>query len=105
MCLSNLLKTIQINWNVMLESLEKVPVICTLGFPKGLANTMDRHKTRALLLIVGLDPFCTGYDPDGIIIEPGKPDILGINKHCSFIDKLQSKWSQPTTNTQAEIHV
>jgi putative transposase len=41
--------------------------------------------------------FCTGYDPDGIIVEVGKSDISRIDKLCYHYDKLQSKWSQPTT--------
>jgi hypothetical protein len=41
--------------------------------------------------------FCTGYDPDGIIVEAGKSDISRIYRLCNSYDKLQSKWSQPTT--------
>jgi putative transposase len=41
--------------------------------------------------------FCIGYDPDGIIVELGKSDISRIYRLCHAYDKLQSKWSQPTT--------
>jgi hypothetical protein len=41
--------------------------------------------------------FCTGYDPDGIIVEVGKSDTSKIYRLCNSYDKLQSKWSQPTT--------
>jgi hypothetical protein len=41
--------------------------------------------------------FCTRYNPDGIIVEVGKSDISWIDKLCYHYDKLQSKWSQPTT--------
>jgi putative transposase len=41
--------------------------------------------------------FCTGYDPDGIIVEVGKSDISRIYRLSNFYDKLQSKWSQHTT--------
>jgi hypothetical protein len=40
---------------------------------------------------------CTGYDPDGMIVEVGKSDISRIYRLCNSYDKLQSKWSQPTT--------
>jgi putative transposase len=39
--------------------------------------------------------FCTGYDPDGIIVEVEKSDISRIYRLCNTYDKLQSKWSQP----------
>jgi hypothetical protein len=41
--------------------------------------------------------FCTGYDSDGIIVEVGKSDISRIYRLFNSYDKLQSKWSQPTT--------
>jgi hypothetical protein len=41
--------------------------------------------------------FCTGYDPDGIIVVVGKSDISRIYRLCNSYDKLQSKWSQLTT--------
>jgi hypothetical protein len=34
--------------------------------------------------------FCTGYDPDGMIVEVWKSDILRIDKLCYHYDKLQS---------------
>jgi putative transposase len=42
-------------------------------------------------------PFCTGYDPDEIIVEVGKSYISRIYRLCNSYDKLQSKWSQPAT--------
>jgi putative transposase len=41
--------------------------------------------------------FCTGYDPDGMIVEVGKSDISRIYRLCYAYDKLQSKWFQPAT--------
>jgi hypothetical protein len=35
--------------------------------------------------------FCTGYDPDGIIVEVGKSDISRIYRLCNSYDKLQNK--------------
>jgi putative transposase len=46
----------------------------------------------------GMRTFCTGYDPDGIIVEVGKSDISRIDKLCYHYDKLQSTWSQPEIN-------
>lgn len=40
-------------------------------------------------------PFCTGYDPDDIIIKLGKYDISGIHSLCYSYDKLQHKRIQP----------
>jgi putative transposase len=46
----------------------------------------------------GMRTFCTGYDPDGIIVEVGKSDISRIDKLCYHYDKLQSKWFQSEIN-------
>lgn len=50
--------------------------------------------------VIALDPgvrsFMTGYDPDGAILEWGKGDIGKIQRLCTHLDKLQSKWAQPT---------
>jgi hypothetical protein len=79
---------------MVLDLSENVMAISTSAFPKSSTNTMDRHKTRSLLLILGSEPFV--YDPDGIIVEVGKSDISRIYRLCNSY-KLQSKWSQPTT--------
>jgi hypothetical protein len=41
----------------MLDLSENVMAISTFAFPKISTNTMDRHKTRSLLLILGSKPF------------------------------------------------
>jgi hypothetical protein len=41
----------------MLDLSENVLAISTSAFPKDSTNTMDRHKTKSLLLILGSEPF------------------------------------------------
>jgi hypothetical protein len=41
----------------MLDLSENVMAISTSVFPKDSTNTMDRHKTRSLLLILGSELF------------------------------------------------
>ena len=77
----------------MLDSSENVMAITTSTFPKDSTNTKDRHKTRSLLLMLEKHPFFTRYDPDGVIVEVGKSDILRIETLCYHYDNLPSKWS------------
>jgi hypothetical protein len=41
----------------MLDLSENVMAISTSAFPKNSANTMDHHKARSLLLILGPEYF------------------------------------------------
>ena len=56
------------------------------------------NKDSDMKKIISLDPgirtFCTGYDPDGLVVEWGKGDIGRIHRLCVAVDRLQSKWSQ-----------
>jgi 1,4-dihydroxy-2-naphthoyl-CoA synthase len=49
------------------------------------------YKTRSFAFDPGMGTFCTGYDPDGMIVEVGKSDISRIYRLCNSYDKLQSK--------------
>jgi hypothetical protein len=42
---------------MMLDLSENVMAISTSAFPKKSTNTMDLHKTKSLLLILGSKPF------------------------------------------------
>ena len=50
--------------------------------------------------VIALDPgvrtFLTGYDPGGVIWEVGAKDMERIYRLCHTIDRLQSRWSQPS---------
>jgi hypothetical protein len=48
-------------------------------------------QNKVIAFDTGMRTFCTGYDPDGIIVEVGKSDISRIDKLCNSYDKLQSK--------------
>jgi hypothetical protein len=62
-----------------------------LSIPKRL----DKYNGPSQNKVIAFDPwmrtFCTGYDPDGIIVEVGKSDISRIYRLCNSCDKLQSK--------------
>jgi putative transposase len=66
-----------------------------------ILNKLDKYNELSQNKVIAFDPgiktFCTGYDPDRIIVEIGKSDISRIYRLCNSYDKLQSKWSQPTT--------
>jgi hypothetical protein len=55
-------------------------------------------QNKAIAFNPGIKTFCTGYDPDGIIVKVGKSNISKIYRLYYHYDKLQSKWSQPETN-------
>jgi putative transposase len=66
-----------------------------------ICKKLDKYNSPLQNKIIVFDPgmrtFCTGYDPDGTIVKVGKSDISRIYRLCNSYDKLQSKWSQPTT--------
>jgi putative transposase len=66
-----------------------------LCIPKKLDKYNGLSQNKVIAFDPGVRTFCTGYDPDGIIVEVGKSDISRIDKLCHHYDKLQSKWSQP----------
>jgi hypothetical protein len=68
-----------------------------LSIPKKLDKYNGPSQNKVISFDPGMRIFCTGYDPDGIIVEVGKSDISRIYRHCNSYDKLQNKWSQPTT--------
>jgi putative transposase len=68
-----------------------------LCIPKRLDKYNGQSQNKIIAFDPGMRTFCTGYDPDGIIVELGKSDISRIYRPCNFYDQLQSKWSQPTT--------
>jgi putative transposase len=68
-----------------------------LCIPKKLDKYNGPPQNKVIAFDPGMRTFCTGYDPDGIIVELGKSDISRIYRLCNSYDKLQSKWSQPTT--------
>jgi hypothetical protein len=67
-----------------------------------IPKRLDKYNGPSQNKVIAFDPevrtFCTGYDPDEIIVEAGKSDISRIDKLCYHYDKLQSKWSQPEIN-------
>jgi putative transposase len=69
-----------------------------LCIPKRLDKYNGPPKNKIIAFDFGVRTFCTGYDPEGIIVEIGKSDISKIDKLCYHYDKLQSKWSQPEIN-------
>jgi putative transposase len=66
-----------------------------LCIPKKLDKYNGPSQNKVIAFDSGVRTFCTGYDPDEIIVEVGKLDISRIDKLCYHYDKLQSKWSQP----------
>jgi putative transposase len=68
-----------------------------LCIPKKFNKYNGPSQNKVIAFDPGMRTFCTGYDPDGIIVEVGKSDISRIYRLCNSYDKLQSKWSQPTT--------
>jgi hypothetical protein len=66
-----------------------------------ISKKLDKYNGPSQNKVIAFDPgmrtFFTRYDPGGIIVEVGKSDISGIYRLCNSYDKLQSKWSQPTT--------
>jgi putative transposase len=64
-----------------------------------IPKKLDKYKGLSQNKVIAFDPgmrtFCTGYDPNGMIVEVEKSDISRIDKFCYHYDKLQSKWSQP----------
>jgi putative transposase len=71
-----------------------------LCIPKKLDKYNGPPQNKVIAFDSEVRTFCTGYDPDGIIVEVGKSDISKIDKLCYHYDKLQSKWSQPEINYQ-----
>jgi putative transposase len=65
-----------------------------LCIPKKLDKYNGLSQNKVIAFDPGVRTFCTGYDPDGIIVEVGKSDISRIYRLCNY-DKLQRKWSQP----------
>jgi hypothetical protein len=63
---------------MMLDLSENVLAISISVFPKSSTNMMGLHKTKVIAFDPGMRTFCTGYDPDGIIVEVGKSDISRI---------------------------
>jgi putative transposase len=68
-----------------------------LCIPKKLDKYNGPSQNKVIAFDPGMRPFCTGYYPDGIIVEVGKSDISRTYRLCNSYDKLQRKWSQPTT--------
>jgi putative transposase len=68
-----------------------------LCIPKKLDKYNGPSQNKVIAFDPGMRTFCTGYGPDGIIVEVGKSDISRIYRLCNSYDKLKSKWSQPTT--------
>jgi putative transposase len=66
-----------------------------LCIPKKLDKYNGPSQNKVIAFDPGMRTFCTGYDPDGIIVEIGKSDISRIYRLCNSYDKLQRKWSQP----------
>jgi putative transposase len=66
-----------------------------LCIPKKLDKYNGPSQNKVIAFDPGMKTFCTGYDPDGIIVEVEKSDISRIYRLCNTYDKLQSKWSQP----------
>jgi putative transposase len=69
-----------------------------LCIPKRLDKYNGPSQNKVIAFDPGMRTFCTGYDPERIIVEVGKSDISKIDKLCYYYDKLQSKWSQPEIN-------
>jgi putative transposase len=69
-----------------------------LCIPKKLDKYNGPSQNKVIAFDPGMRTFCTGYDPDGIIVKVGKSDISRIDKLCYHYDELQSKWSQPEIN-------
>jgi hypothetical protein len=68
-----------------------------LCIPKKLDKYNGPLQKKSIAFDPGIKTFCTRYDPDGIIVVVGKSNISRIYRLCNSYDKLQSKWSQPTT--------
>jgi putative transposase len=68
-----------------------------LRIPKKLDKYNGPSQNKVIAFDPGMRTFCTGYSPDGIIVEIGKSDISRIYRLCNSYDKLQSKLSQSTT--------
>jgi hypothetical protein len=53
-----------------------------LCIPKKLDKYNGPSQNKVIAFDPGMRTFCTGYDPDGIIVEVGKSDISRIDKLC-----------------------
>jgi putative transposase len=80
---------------MMLGSSENCYSHFYLCIPKKLDKLNGPSQSKVIAFDPGMRTFCTGYDPNGIIVEVGKSDISRIYRLCNSYDKLQSKWSQP----------
>jgi hypothetical protein len=59
-----------------------------LCIPKKLDKYNGPSQNKVIAFDPGMRTFCTGYDPDGIIVEVGKSDISRIYRLCNSYDKL-----------------
>jgi putative transposase len=64
-----------------------------LCIPKKLYKHNGPSQNKVIAFDPGLRTFCSGYDPDGMIVEVGKSDISKIYRLCNSYDKLKNKWS------------
>lgn len=72
--------------------------LCVLSplVKRGESQAPPDTSSRVISLDPGVRTFQTGYCPSGSTLEIGKGDIGRIARLCWALDKLQSKWSQPT---------
>jgi transposase len=59
-----------------------------LCIPKKLDKYNGPPQNKTIAFDPGIRTFCTGYDPDGIIMEVVKSDISRIYRLCYSYDKL-----------------
>jgi transposase len=59
-----------------------------LCIPKKLDKYNGPPQNKVIAFDPGMRTFCTGYDPNGIIVEVGKSDISRIYRLCYSYDKL-----------------
>jgi putative transposase len=58
-----------------------------LCIPKKTRQIQWTVTKKVIAFDPGIRTFCTGYDPDGIIIELEKSDISRIYRLCYYYDK------------------
>jgi transposase len=59
-----------------------------LCIPKRLDKYNGPSQNKIIVFDFGIRAFCTGYDPDGIIVELGKSDISRVYRLSNSYDKL-----------------
>jgi transposase len=75
---------------MMLDLSENVMAISTSAFQKKTRQIQLTVTNKVIAFDPGMRTFCTGYDPDGMIVEVGKSETCE-NYNTIFLPKFESQ--------------